>query len=64
MSAANVTAAVRRSVSKIDKDLPIDDVKKMPEELEESVAQPRFGLYYWGCLPGWRWCSPRQEFSE
>ncbi|MGC1385427.1 MAG: ABC transporter permease [Candidatus Acidiferrales bacterium] len=42
MSTANVAAAVRRCVAKIDKDLPVDDVKKMPEELEQSVAQPRF----------------------
>jgi putative ABC transport system permease protein len=42
MSTANVSAAVQRSVAKIDKDLPVVDVKKMPGELEESVAQPRF----------------------
>jgi putative ABC transport system permease protein len=42
MSTSNVTAALQRSVAKIDKDLPVNDVKKMPDELEESVAQPRF----------------------
>jgi putative ABC transport system permease protein len=42
MSTANVSAAVQRSVATIDKDLPVVDVQKMPDELEESVAQPRF----------------------
>jgi putative ABC transport system permease protein len=42
MSIANVSAAVQRSVATIDKDLPVVDVQKMPDELEESVAQPRF----------------------
>jgi putative ABC transport system permease protein len=42
MSTSNVTAALQRSVAKIDKDLPVNDVRKMPDELEQSVAQPRF----------------------
>jgi putative ABC transport system permease protein len=42
MSTLNVAAALQRSVAKIDKDLPVNDVKMMPDELEESVAQPRF----------------------
>jgi putative ABC transport system permease protein len=42
LSTSNVTSAIRRSVGKIDKDLPVGDVQKMPEALETSVAQPRF----------------------
>jgi putative ABC transport system permease protein len=42
LPAANVASAIRRSVANLDKDLPVDDVTKMPEALETSVAQPRF----------------------
>ncbi len=41
-SASNVTSAIRRSVAKIDKDLPVDDVQSMPQAMDESVSQARF----------------------
>ena len=41
-------AADREAGAKIDKDLPVVDVQKMPDELEESVAQPRFRTFLLG----------------
>jgi putative ABC transport system permease protein len=42
LSSENVGAAIRRSVARIDKDLPVDHVEEMPEALESSVVQARF----------------------
>jgi len=42
MNASNVAAAIRGQVQKIDKDLPVTDVAKMPDILDASLDQPRF----------------------
>jgi putative ABC transport system permease protein len=42
LDSASVTAAIRREVGKIDKDLPVTDVAAMPDLVEASLAQPRF----------------------
>ena len=39
---AGLTAAVRRTVFEMDRELPVSDVKTMDEMVSESVAQPRF----------------------
>jgi len=39
---APVASAIRRSVARLDKDLPVTDVAEMTQVLETSVAQPRF----------------------
>jgi putative ABC transport system permease protein len=43
LSPSSVAAAIRQEVRKIDKDLPVTDVAMMPDLIEASVAQPRFG---------------------
>ena len=45
LNAAGVTAAIRREVAKIDKDLPVSDVAQLASVVEESVAQPRFRTF-------------------
>jgi predicted permease len=39
---AGLTAAVRKTVFELDRELPVSDVKTMDEMVAESVAQPRF----------------------
>jgi predicted permease len=39
---AGLTAAVRKTVFELDRELPVSDVKTMDEMVSESVAQPRF----------------------
>jgi putative ABC transport system permease protein len=43
LSASSVAAAIRQEVRKLDKDLPVTDVAMLPDIVEASVAQPRFG---------------------
>jgi putative ABC transport system permease protein len=42
LSTASVTAAIRKDVMAIDKDLPAGDIAKMTEVLATNVAEPRF----------------------
>ena len=46
------TAAVRREVSTLDKDLPVSSIKFMDEILAESVAQPRVYALLLGIFAG------------
>jgi len=48
LSISNVAAAIRQEVRMMDKDLPVTDVAMMPDILEASVAQPRFGTFLLG----------------
>jgi predicted permease len=41
----NITAAIRRNVAQLDKDLPVTDIAKMTDILDASVAQPRFRTF-------------------
>jgi putative ABC transport system permease protein len=43
-----VAAAIRQVVQKIDKDLPVTDVAKMPNLIYDSVAQQRFQTFLLG----------------
>lgn len=42
LSVSTVSAAIRRQVQAVDKDLPVTDVAKLPEIIDDSLAQPRF----------------------
>lgn len=42
LSVSTVSAAIRRQVQAVDKDLPVTDVAKLPEIIDASLAQPRF----------------------
>jgi putative ABC transport system permease protein len=42
-STAAVSAAIRREVASIDKDLPVTDIAQMPDVIDTSMAQSRFG---------------------
>jgi putative ABC transport system permease protein len=48
LSPSNVAAAIREEVQKIDKDLPVTDVAKMPDLIDASVSQPRFRTFLLG----------------
>jgi len=48
ISTSAVAATIRQEVLKMDKDLPVTDVKQMPDILESSVAQPRFRTFLLG----------------
>jgi putative ABC transport system permease protein len=48
LSASAVAAAIRQEVQKIDKDLPVTDIAKMPDLIDASVAQPRFRTFLLG----------------
>jgi predicted permease len=48
LSTSSVAAAIRQEVQKIDKDLPVTDVAKMPDLIGASVAQPRFRMFLLG----------------
>ena len=43
-----VAAAIRQEVQKIDKDLPVTDVGKMPDLIDASVSQQRFRTFLLG----------------
>jgi putative ABC transport system permease protein len=43
-----VAAAIREEVQKIDKDLPVTDIAKMPDLIDDSVAQQRFRTFLLG----------------
>ncbi len=45
---ASVTAAVRREVQALDKDLPIYDVKNMTERIAQSTTPARLGSFLFG----------------
>jgi putative ABC transport system permease protein len=42
LSPSSVTATIRADVRRIDPNLPVTDVRTMPQILDESAAQPRF----------------------
>jgi putative ABC transport system permease protein len=48
LSTSAVTAAIRQEVWKIDKDLPVTDVGKLPDFLDASVSQQRFRTFLLG----------------
>ena len=48
LSTSSVAAAIRKEVQRIDKDLPVTDVAKMPDLIDASVAQPRFRMFLLG----------------
>ncbi len=48
LSTSSVAAAIRQEVQKIDKDLPVTDVAKMPDLIDASVAAPRFRTFLLG----------------
>ncbi|MGC1620062.1 MAG: FtsX-like permease family protein, partial [Candidatus Acidiferrum sp.] len=48
LSVSNVATAIREQVQKIDKDLPVTDVAKMPDILDASLDQPRFRTFLLG----------------
>jgi len=48
LSTSSVAAAIRQEVQRIDKDLPVTDVAKMPDLIDASVAQPRFRMFLLG----------------
>ena len=45
LSLSSVAAAIRQEVRKMDKDLPVTDVAKMPDIVDASVAEPRFRTF-------------------
>jgi putative ABC transport system permease protein len=48
LSTSSVAAAIRQEVQRIDKDLPVTDVAKMPDLIDASVEQPRFRMFLLG----------------
>ena len=48
LSTSEVAAAIRQEVQKIDKDLPVTDVGKLPDLLDASVSQQRFRTFLLG----------------
>jgi len=48
LSTSAVAAAIRQEVQKIDKDLPVTDVGKLPDLLDASVSQQRFRTFLLG----------------
>jgi putative ABC transport system permease protein len=48
LSTSSVAAAIREEVRRMDKDLPVTDVAKMPDLIDASVAQPRFRMFLLG----------------
>jgi predicted permease len=48
LSTSSVAAAIRQEVQRMDKDLPVTDVAKMPDLIDASVAQPRFRAFLLG----------------
>jgi predicted permease len=52
LSTSSVAAAIRQEVQKMDKDVPVTDVAKMPDLIDASVAQPRFRTFLLGLFAG------------
>ncbi len=48
LSTSSVAAAIRQEVQRMDKDIPVTDVAKMPDLIDASVAQPRFRTFLLG----------------
>jgi predicted permease len=48
LSTSAVAGAIRQEVQKIDKDLPVTDVEKLPDLLDASVSQQRFRTFLLG----------------
>jgi predicted permease len=48
LSTSAVAAAIRQEVRRIDKDLPVTDVGKLPDLLDASVSQQRFRTFLLG----------------
>jgi len=49
---ASMTAAVRRTVTEVDKAVPVADVKTMEHVVDDAVTQPRFNLFLLGLFGG------------
>jgi putative ABC transport system permease protein len=49
---ASITSALRAQLAALDKDLPLTDVRTMPERMDESVNQPRFRTVLLGLFAG------------
>jgi len=52
LSTSAVAAAIRQEVRRIDKDLPVTDVGKLPDLLDASVSQQRFRTFLLGVFAG------------
>ncbi len=52
LSPSSVATTIRQEVRKMDRDLPVTDVAMMPDIIEASVAQPRFGASLLGLFAG------------
>jgi putative ABC transport system permease protein len=52
LSTSSVAAAIRQEVQRIDKDLPVTDVAKLPDLIDDSVAQPRFRTFLFSLFAG------------
>jgi predicted permease len=52
LSPSAVAGAIRQEVQKIDKDLPITEVGKMPDFIDDSVSQQRFRTSLLGLFAG------------
>jgi len=48
LSPSSVANAIRQEVRKMDKELPVTDVAMMPDIIEASLSQPRFGAFLLG----------------
>jgi putative ABC transport system permease protein len=48
LSPASVADAIRQEVRKMDKELPVTDVAMMPDIIDASLSQPRFGTFLLG----------------
>jgi len=48
LSTSGVAAAIRQEVQRIDKDLPVTDIERLPDLIDASVAQPRFRMFLLG----------------
>jgi predicted permease len=48
LQTSSVAAAIRQEVQRMDKDIPVTDVAKMPDLIDASVAQPRFRTFLLG----------------
>jgi putative ABC transport system permease protein len=48
LSTSAVATSIRQQVQKIDKDLPVTDVEKLPDLLDASVSQQRFRTFLLG----------------
>jgi predicted permease len=52
LETSSVAAAIRQEVQKMDKDIPVTAVAKMPDLIDASVAEPRFRTFLLGLFAG------------